>query len=75
MPGPNNPVGTVWIALSEKSYGIHGTPHPGRVSKTESNGCIRLTNWDAEHLATLVDKNTEVRFIENNDTANPTSRR
>jgi lipoprotein-anchoring transpeptidase ErfK/SrfK len=53
-PGPNNPVGTVWIALSKKSYGIHGTAYPGRVSKSESNGCIRLTNWDAEHLATLV---------------------
>jgi lipoprotein-anchoring transpeptidase ErfK/SrfK len=63
-PGPNNPVGTVWIALSEKSYGIHGTPNPGRVSKSESNGCVRLTNWDAEHLATIVAKGTEVRFVE-----------
>jgi lipoprotein-anchoring transpeptidase ErfK/SrfK len=65
--GPNNPVGTVWIALSEKSYGIHGTPHPGRVSKSESNGCVRMTNWDAEHLAKLIGKNTEVRFIEGDD--------
>jgi len=63
-PGPNNPVGTVWIALSEKSYGIHGTPNPSRVSKSESNGCVRLTNWDAEHLATIVGKGTEVRFVD-----------
>ena len=46
-PGPNNPVGVVWIALSSEGYGIHGTPEPGKVSKSESHGCIRLTNWDA----------------------------
>jgi lipoprotein-anchoring transpeptidase ErfK/SrfK len=62
-PGPNNPVGVVWIALSAKSYGIHGTPNPSQVSKTESNGCIRLTNWDAKQLAAMVSKGTTVDFI------------
>jgi lipoprotein-anchoring transpeptidase ErfK/SrfK len=62
-PGPNNPVGVVWIALSIPSYGIHGTPNPSQVSKTESHGCVRLTNWDARKLARMVDKNTTVDFI------------
>jgi lipoprotein-anchoring transpeptidase ErfK/SrfK len=44
-PGPNNPVGTIWISLSAEGYGIHGTPEPGKVSKAESHGCVRLTNW------------------------------
>ncbi len=63
-PGPRNPVGLVWIDLSAKSYGIHGTPQPENVSKTQSHGCIRLTNWDALALASLVDKGTPVEFIE-----------
>jgi lipoprotein-anchoring transpeptidase ErfK/SrfK len=63
-PGPNNPVGAVWINLSAKGYGIHGTPEPAKVSKTESHGCIRLTNWDAKELATLVKKGTPVVFLE-----------
>jgi lipoprotein-anchoring transpeptidase ErfK/SrfK len=52
--GPNNPVGVVWIDLSKPHYGIHGTPEPSTVSKTQSHGCIRLTNWDAEELAGMV---------------------
>ena len=44
-PGPNNPVGMVWVDLSKEHYGIHGTPEPSKVGKTESHGCIRLTNW------------------------------
>jgi lipoprotein-anchoring transpeptidase ErfK/SrfK len=63
-PGPNGPVGLVWIALSEQSYGIHGTPEPSKVSKTESHGCVRLTNWDALALAKLVKKGTKVEFVE-----------
>jgi lipoprotein-anchoring transpeptidase ErfK/SrfK len=63
-PGPKNPVGLVWIDLSAKSYGIHGTPTPQNVSKTESHGCIRLTNWDALALAKLVRKGTPVDFID-----------
>ncbi|MYZ48793.1 murein L,D-transpeptidase [Rhizobiales bacterium L72] len=64
-PGPNNPVGTMWIDLSEPSYGIHGTPEPSRIDKTNSHGCIRLTNWDAEELSKLViPKTTTVTFID-----------
>lgn len=52
--GPNNPVGVVWIDLSKKHYGIHGTPEPSRIGKTQSHGCIRMTNWDAAELAKVV---------------------
>jgi lipoprotein-anchoring transpeptidase ErfK/SrfK len=52
--GPNNPVGVVWIDLSKPHYGIHGTPEPSMIGKSTSHGCIRLTNWDASELATLV---------------------
>lgn len=61
--GPNNPVGSVWIELSRDSYGIHGSPDPSKIAKTASNGCIRLTNWDAEQLAAAVKPGVEVRFI------------
>lgn len=53
-PGPNNPVGSVWIDLSKPHYGIHGTPVPSTIGKSTSHGCIRLTNWDAIELATMV---------------------
>jgi lipoprotein-anchoring transpeptidase ErfK/SrfK len=59
-PGPNNPVGVVWISISAKGYGIHGTPHPHEVGKTASHGCIRLTNWDARELSKHVSKATAV---------------
>jgi len=62
--GPNNPVGVVWIGLSEKGIGIHGTAEPSRVSKTQSHGCVRLTNWDAEQLALSVRKGIPVNFVE-----------
>jgi lipoprotein-anchoring transpeptidase ErfK/SrfK len=55
-------VGTVWIDLDKPSYGIHGTPAPDKVSKAASEGCVRLTNWDAEELAKLVQKGTIVEF-------------
>ena len=61
-PGPNNPVGIVWIGLSADGYGIHGTPDPSRVSKAESHGCVRLTNWDALALASTVKKGVPVQF-------------
>ena len=61
--GPNNPVGSVWIELSRDSYGIHGTPDPSKIAKTASNGCIRMTNWDAEQLAAAVKPGVEVAFI------------
>jgi lipoprotein-anchoring transpeptidase ErfK/SrfK len=63
-PGPNGPVGTVWIALSKPTFGIHGTPEPAKVSKSTSHGCIRLTNWDAEELADLVKPGVPVRFVD-----------
>jgi lipoprotein-anchoring transpeptidase ErfK/SrfK len=63
-PGPNNPVGVVWIGLSKEHYGIHGTPEPGRISYSESSGCIRLTNWDALRVAALVTKGTPVVLVE-----------
>jgi hypothetical protein len=53
-PGPNNPVGTVWISLDKPGYGIHGTPGPEQVGRTESHGCFRLANWNAERLLSLV---------------------
>ena len=63
-PGPNGPVGTVWIALSKPTYGIHGTPDPSKIGKTESNGCVRLTNWDAQELARMVSPGVSVEFVE-----------
>jgi lipoprotein-anchoring transpeptidase ErfK/SrfK len=63
-PGPNNPVGTVWISLPGEGYGIHGTPDPGKISKAQSHGCVRLTNWDAERLASEVRKGTPVSFVD-----------
>jgi lipoprotein-anchoring transpeptidase ErfK/SrfK len=63
-PGPNNPVGTVWINLSAEGYGIHGTPFPEKVSKAESHGCVRLTNWDAERVADRLSKGTPVTFVD-----------
>jgi lipoprotein-anchoring transpeptidase ErfK/SrfK len=63
-PGPNNPAGSYWIGLSAEGYGIHGTPNPSKISKTESHGCVRLTNWDAGLLATNIKKGTPVVFID-----------
>lgn len=62
-PGPNNPVGTVWLGLSLPGYGIHGTPEPERVGRAESHGCFRLSNWNAEKLYELVSPGTTVRII------------
>jgi lipoprotein-anchoring transpeptidase ErfK/SrfK len=58
-PGPNNPVGVVWIDLSKDHYGIHGTPEPATIGKTQSHGCIRLTNWDALALSHAVAPGTD----------------
>jgi lipoprotein-anchoring transpeptidase ErfK/SrfK len=57
-PGPNNPVGVVWMGLSKRHYGIHGTPDPSLIGHAESYGCIRLTNWDAADLARMVRRGT-----------------
>ncbi|MEO8811341.1 MAG: L,D-transpeptidase family protein [Caulobacteraceae bacterium] len=61
-PGPNNPVGSTWIGLNRPTYGIHGAPDPGRVGKTASHGCVRLTNWDAAALGRAVKKGMPVVF-------------
>jgi lipoprotein-anchoring transpeptidase ErfK/SrfK len=61
--GPNNPVGSVYIALSKPTYGIHGTPEPSKIDKTASHGCVRLTNWDAETLAHMVRPGVPVHFM------------
>jgi lipoprotein-anchoring transpeptidase ErfK/SrfK len=53
-PGPNNPVGVAWIGLDKPGYGIHGTPAPEQVGRTESHGCFRLANWNAEYLSRLI---------------------
>jgi lipoprotein-anchoring transpeptidase ErfK/SrfK len=60
--GPNNPVGLVWIDLSRPHYGLHGAPQPANIGRTESHGCVRLTNWDALHVAALVSPGTPVLF-------------
>ena len=61
-PGPNGPVGSMWIDLSEPTFGIHGTPEPSLIDKTGSHGCVRLTNWDAEELSKMVKPGIEVVF-------------
>jgi lipoprotein-anchoring transpeptidase ErfK/SrfK len=60
--GPNNPIGVVWIDLSKEHYGIHGTDEPSQIGRAESNGCIRLTNWDAARLAQMVGSGIEAVF-------------
>lgn len=60
QPGPNNPVGTVWIGLNLPSYGIHGTPEPELVGRTESSGCFRLANWNAESLLAAIEVGTRI---------------
>ncbi|WP_298240211.1 L,D-transpeptidase family protein [uncultured Bradyrhizobium sp.] len=60
--GPNGPVGSVWIDLTEPTYGIHGTPDPELIDKGASHGCVRLTNWDAEELARMARFGTIVKF-------------
>jgi len=62
--GPNNPVGIVWIDISKEHYGLHGTPEPSTIGRTESHGCVRLTNWDALRLADLVKPGTCLLFEE-----------
>ena len=61
-PGPNGPVGVVWIDLSKEHYGIHGTPDPETIGRAQSSGCVRLTNWDAARLAQMVSTSTQVIF-------------
>ena len=64
QPGPNNPVGVAWIDLSKEHYGIHGTPEPSQIGKTQSHGCIRLTNWDVAELSRIVGPGTPASLEE-----------
>ena len=61
--GPNNPVGSMWIDLTKDTYGIHGGPDPSHIGKTDSHGCVRLTNWDANELGAAVKKGAVVVFL------------
>ena len=61
--GPNNPVGSTWIAITVPTYGIHGSPDPAAIGKRQSHGCVRLTNWDAAELGKAVKKGAKVEFI------------
>jgi lipoprotein-anchoring transpeptidase ErfK/SrfK len=63
-PGPNGPVGSVWIDLSKPTYGIHGTPDPAKLFTAQSHGCVRMTNWDAQELAAMVSPGVSVEFME-----------
>jgi len=63
-PGPNGPVGIVWMGINKEHYGIHGTPEPGKISRTQSSGCVRLTNFSAQAVATAVEVGTPVTFRE-----------
>ena len=58
--GPNNPVGVVWVDINKEHFGLHGTPEPSTIGRTESHGCIRLTNWDATTLGRTVSVGTKV---------------
>jgi lipoprotein-anchoring transpeptidase ErfK/SrfK len=63
-PGPNSPVGVVWIALSKPHFGIHGTSDPDSIGYASSHGCVRLTNWDARELADRINEGVQVEFID-----------
>jgi lipoprotein-anchoring transpeptidase ErfK/SrfK len=58
--GPNNPVGVIWIQINREHFGLHGSPEPSQIGRTESHGCIRMTNWDVVRLAALVKTGTPV---------------
>ncbi len=63
-PGPNSPVGVVWIALSKPHYGVHGTKEPESIGYTSSHGCVRLTNWDAAEVAQRISEGVPVAFVD-----------
>ena len=63
-PGPNSPVGVVWIALSKPHYGIHGTSSPDTIGYASSHGCVRLTNWDAREVGNRISPGVKVEFVD-----------
>ena len=64
-PGPNSPVGVVWIALSKPHYGVHGTSDPDSIGYASSHGCVRLTNWDAREVAQRIGEGVPIEFLDN----------
>jgi lipoprotein-anchoring transpeptidase ErfK/SrfK len=69
QPGPNSPVGVVWMQLSKQHYGIHGTSEPSTIGYASSHGCIRLTNWSARELGNAIEKGITVKFTDTRDAA------
>jgi hypothetical protein len=63
-PGPNSPVGVVWIALKKPHFGIHGTSDPESIGYASSHGCVRLTNWDAQEVGHRIAPNVPVEFLD-----------
>jgi lipoprotein-anchoring transpeptidase ErfK/SrfK len=63
-PGPNSPVGVVWMALSKPHYGMHGTPDPDSIGYASSHGCVRLTNWDAQEVSHRIREGVPVSFVD-----------
>jgi hypothetical protein len=63
-PGPNSPVGVVWMALSKEHYGMHGTPDPDSIGYASSHGCVRLTNWDAQEVSHRIRQGVPVSFVD-----------
>lgn len=72
QPGPNSPVGVVWIALSKRHYGIHGTKDPDAIGYASSHGCVRLTNWDAAEVEHRISEGVEVSFVDTQKAADRT---
>ena len=71
QPGPNSPVGVVWIALSKPHFGIHGTGDPDSIGYASSHGCIRLTNWDAREVAHRISPKVQVEFVDTRKSSGP----
>ncbi len=70
-PGPNSPVGVVWMALSKPHYGMHGTADPDSIGYASSHGCVRLTNWDAQEISHRIRKGVEVSFVDTRPKGSP----
>ena len=70
-PGPNSPVGVVWMALSKPHYGMHGNPDPDSIGYASSHGCVRLTNWDAEEVSHRISEGVEVSFVDSSHQGMP----
>lgn len=74
-PGPNSPVGVVWVALTKPHFGIHGTSDPESIGYASSHGCVRLTNWDAKEIAHRLKPGVKVEFLDTRDKATQTASR